>query len=108
MTFAEYQVRAEKLAFYAHDMKVLYPTLGLCGEAGEVADKVKKVYRDNHGVFNADIRKDILKELGDVLWYVTLTGSDLGFSLEEIAIGNITKLEGRHERNTLTGSGDNR
>jgi len=82
---------------------VLYPTLGLCGESGEVAEKVKKQVRD--GVFN---RHEVAKELGDVLWYLTNVCNDIGYNLEEIAKMNIEKLDSRKDRNKIQGSGDNR
>jgi NTP pyrophosphatase (non-canonical NTP hydrolase) len=82
---------------------VMYPTLGLCGEAGEVAEKVKKQVRD--GVFN---RHEVAKELGDVLWYLANISNDIGYSLKEIANMNVDKLRSRKERDVIKGSGDNR
>ena len=99
----EYQRKAVGFAVYPPTHKILYPTLGLCGEAGEVAEKVKKQIRD--GVFN---RHDVAKELGDVLWYLANTANDLGYTLEDIAKLNIDKLTGRKDRNVIKGSGDNR
>ena len=99
----EYQRKAVGFAVYPSTHKILYPTLGLCGEAGEVAEKVKKQIRD--GVFN---RHDVAKELGDVLWYLANTANDLGYTLEDIAQLNIDKLTGRSDRNVIKGSGDNR
>tara|TARA_R110000764_G_scaffold46737_1_gene104813 strand:- start:301 stop:612 length:312 start_codon:yes stop_codon:yes gene_type:complete len=101
--FKEYQRKAVSFALYPATHKVLYPTLGLCGESGEVAEKVKKQVRD--GVFN---RHEVAKELGDVLWYLTNVCNDIGYSLDEIAVLNINKLNSRKERGTLQGSGDNR
>jgi len=103
MDFKEYQLKAVSYAVYPATHKVLYPTLGLCGEAGEVAEKVKKQVRD--GVFS---RHETAKELGDVLWYLANLANDLGYSLHEIAENNIEKLESRKERNVIQGSGDNR
>ena len=103
MDFKEYQRKAVSFALYPATHKVLYPTLGLCGESGEVAEKVKKQVRD--GVFN---RHEVAKELGDVLWYLTNVCNDIGYSLDEIAVLNINKLNSRKERGTLQGSGDNR
>lgn len=91
-----------------NDQKVLYPTLGLCGESGEVADKVKKVIRDNNGEIDEQKRQDIGLELGDVLWYVAALADDLGYTLDDIANMNIKKLTSRKERNMLSGSGDHR
>ena len=102
-SFREYQNKAVSFAIYPATHKVLYPTLGLCGEAGEVADKVKKQVRD--GVFN---RHEVAKELGDVLWYLDNLANDIGYNLDEIADMNIEKLTSRQARNKIKGSGDNR
>ena len=99
----EYQIKAVGFAIYPATHKVLYPTLGLCGEAGEIAEKVKKQVRDNH--FN---RHEVAKELGDVLWYLANLSNDIGYNLDEIANINIEKLTSRKERNKIQGSGDNR
>lgn len=101
--FRDYQKKAVSFAIYPATHKVLYPTLGLCGEAGEVAEKVKKQVRD--GVFN---RHEVAKELGDVLWYLANLSSDIGYNLDEIAAINIDKLSSRKDRNKIQGSGDNR
>ena len=101
--FRDYQKKAVSFAIYPATHKVLYPTLGLCGEAGEVAEKVKKQVRD--GVFN---RHEVAKELGDVLWYLANLASDIGYNLDEIADINIEKLSSRKDRNKIQGSGDNR
>ena len=85
-----------------------YPTLGLCGEAGEVADKVKKVMRDRGGVFDAETREAIKLELGDVLWYVAQLSQELGYDLEQVATANLDKLSSRAARGRLGGSGDDR
>ena len=103
MDFKEYQRKAVSFAIYPATHKVLYPTLGLCGESGEVAEKVKKQVRD--GVFN---RHEVAKELGDVLWYLTNICNDIGYNLDEIAKLNIDKLSSRKQRNVIKGSGDNR
>ena len=101
--FREYQKTAVSFAIYPATHKVLYPTLGLCGETGEVAEKVKKQVRD--GVFN---RHEVAKELGDVLWYLANLSNDIGYNLDEIANINIEKLNSRQARNKIKGSGDNR
>lgn len=97
----EYQQEARKTAFYKD--KIIYPALGLCGEAGEVAEKIKKWMRD--GTIDDQA---VAKELGDVLWYVANLAEDLGYDLEEIARMNIEKLQSRQKRGKLHGSGDNR
>lgn len=104
----EYQDFATSTAIYPDDMAIIYPTLGLTGEAGEVADKVKKVCRDNNKQFDEEHIMAIAKELGDVLWYVAALAADLGFTLQEIAEMNIEKLSSRKERNVLHGEGDER
>jgi len=88
-------------------MGVAYDGLGL-GEAGEVQGKIKKIIRDNGGIIDEQARKEISKELGDCLWYITSMCQNLGITLESVATANIEKLQGRHERGTIHGSGDNR
>jgi len=109
MDLNAYQQAAGRTALYPdRGQNPLYPTLGLCGEAGEVADKVKKVLRDDGGVFSTERRQAIALELGDVLWYVAQLAHELGVSLEEIASANLAKLADRADRNVLGGSGDRR
>ena len=109
MTFEEYQKLSRKTAIYPDaGNNFIYPTLGLAGEAGEVAEKIKKVLRDNNGVVDESRREEIAKELGDVLWYVAQVASELGLSLDKIANQNIEKLYSRSERGKLSGSGDSR
>ena len=109
MTFEEYQKLSRKTAIYPDaGNNFIYPTLGLAGESGEVAEKIKKVLRDNNGAVDEGRRDDIAKELGDVLWYVAQVASELGLSLDEIAGLNIEKLYSRLERGKLSGSGDSR
>ena len=108
MTFNEYQVEAVKTAIYGVGNKIIYPTLGLCGEAGEVAEKVKKVLRDKGGVFDAETTIAIKFEISDVLWYIANIANDLGISLDDVAAANIEKLKSRRERNVIHGEGDNR
>jgi NTP pyrophosphatase (non-canonical NTP hydrolase) len=106
MNFSEYQKKANATAIYDSKFSILYPTLGLAGEAGEVAEKVKKIIRDNKSII--DEKESVAKELGDVLWYVAAVARDIGYSLEVIAEMNIEKLESRKERGVLQGNGDNR
>jgi NTP pyrophosphatase (non-canonical NTP hydrolase) len=109
MDLNAYQSRSRATARYPDaGHNVLYPTLGLCGESGEVADKVKKVLRDRQGHFDAQVKADLGLELGDVLWYVAQLATELGLSLETIAQGNLDKLASRAARNVIGGSGDRR
>jgi NTP pyrophosphatase (non-canonical NTP hydrolase) len=109
MTFNEYQELTAETAIYPNKGNNLpYPALGLCGEAGEVAEKVKKIIRDDAGVVSPDKRENIKKELGDVMWYVSAVATELQLNLQDIAKANIDKLFDRRERGVLSGSGDNR
>ena len=109
MNFEEYQKLSRRTALYPNkDNNFVYPTLGLSGEAGEVAEKIKKVLRDKNGVVDEATKNDLAKELGDVLWYVSQIATELGLSLDEIAKNNIAKLADRQKRNMLSGSGDER
>lgn len=108
MTLEEYQINAQKTALYPEAYRLLYPTLGLVGEAGELANKVKKVLRDHEGHLTPEVREALVLELGDVLWYVAQVATDLGVSLEEVAQRNLAKLQSRMVRGQLGGSGDKR
>jgi len=110
MNFDEYQKEARKTAFYPgiNEGNLTYVTLGLTGEAGEVAEKVKKILRDQKGFVNETNQKEIKKELGDVLWYISNICNELKIELNDVALTNIDKLNSRLKRNKLTGSGDNR
>ena len=88
--------------------QIIYPTLGLTGEAGEVADKVKKVIRDNNDEFTDERKRQIALELGDVLWYAASLAYDLGYTLDEVAQMNLDKLASRMQRDKIHGSGDER
>lgn len=109
MDFTEYQKKSRKTALYPEiKEKYIYPTLGLVGEAGELANKVKKIFRDNEGLLD-DLRKEgIAKELGDALWYIAQIATELNLSLDEVAKQNIERLYSRQKRGTLHGDGDNR
>lgn len=87
---------------------VIYPALGLCGEAGEVAEKVKKVFRDKRGKFSQEDKDAIVKELGDTLWYVACVAYDLGIDLNTVAKVQVLKAKDREKRGVVRGSGDNR
>ena len=109
MDLNTYQQRARSTAQYpSRGENPIYPALGLCGEAGEVADKVKKVLRDHGGEFNAERREAIALELGDVLWYVSQLAAELDCSLESVAQANLDKLASRAARQVISGSGDQR
>lgn len=113
LTFLEYQIEARKTAMYPQQgiSGISYTALGLNGEAGEVAEKIKKIIRDREGELEEAItekRDDVTKELGDVLWYISNLAYEFGVSLEEVARGNIEKLRSRKERNKIKGSGDDR
>jgi NTP pyrophosphatase (non-canonical NTP hydrolase) len=109
MNFDEYQREARTTAQYPDMGKnVYYPTLGLAGEAGEVAEKIKKLMRDDHGLLTPDRRAALKKELGDVLWYVAALCAELDLSMNEVAELNIAKLRDRKDRGAIQGDGDNR
>lgn len=108
MDMNAYQAAAKETAVFPKDLGIVYTTLGLTSEAGEVADKVKKVIRDNDGVFTEEIRDAIKRELGDVLWYVSGLAWELGYTLEDVAATNIIKLSSRFQRGQIGGSGDDR
>jgi NTP pyrophosphatase (non-canonical NTP hydrolase) len=99
MNFEEYQSEASQTAHYPDRLKNLgYPTLGLAGEAGEVANIVKKIQRDFGGEITDEIRAKLKDELGDVLWYISACADELGLTLSEIAEFNVGKLAKRHGR----------
>lgn len=109
MTFNDYQQESRKTALYPDlGSNFIYPTLGLAGETGEVAEKIKKIIRDDNGFVSEEKRQEIKKEMGDVLWYLAQLATELNLSLDEIAWYNIEKLFSRKERGALNGSGDNR
>lgn len=99
MNFEEYQQQASQTALYPRRMANLeYPTLGLAGEAGEVANIVKKIQRDHGGVITDETRFKLKDELGDVLWYISACADELGITLTEVAEFNVQKLAKRHGR----------
>jgi NTP pyrophosphatase (non-canonical NTP hydrolase) len=109
MNFNEYQQRARATARYpviGHG--VIYPTLGLANEAGEVAGKIKKIFRDKDGVIGETDRAALKSELGDVLWYISQVCTELDISLDEVADTNIAKLMDRLARGKIQGDGDTR
>ncbi|MGD0611512.1 MAG: nucleoside triphosphate pyrophosphohydrolase family protein [Anaerolineales bacterium] len=109
MDFDQYQTQSRRTAKYppiGHG--VIYPTLGLTNEAGEVAGKVKKIFRDKAGVIGETEREALKGELGDVLWYLAQVCTELNLSLDEVAEHNLKKLFDRMERGKIGGDGDNR
>ncbi|MBO4675132.1 MAG: nucleoside triphosphate pyrophosphohydrolase family protein [Elusimicrobiaceae bacterium] len=113
MKLDEYQEKIVKYDAFKASGKVSEPgfvakILGLCGESGEVAEKFKKIIRDKNGELSEEAKGEIVKELGDVLWYVTTLARYMNVSLEEVAEKNIEKLQSRLERDVLHGAGDNR
>lgn len=106
MDLNEYQEKALKTAVFPAGMRIIYPALGLAGEAGEVADKVKKIIRDKND--SDEFKRDIAAEIGDCLWYCAVLANDLGFDLAQIADSNLSKLADRQQRGVLRGSGDKR
>ena len=109
MQLSDYQQRSRATAVYpdAGD-NLTYPALGLCGEAGECAEKVKKAIRDDGGMLSDERRAALAAELGDVLWYVAQLATEAGLELDEIAEDNLAKLLSRRDRGALQGSGDSR
>lgn len=113
MNFNEYQDKALEFASYPNKgMNTLYPALGLSGEAGEAADKVKKWWRNQGATcsqsYTDDQCKELAKEIGDVLWYVSGMAFELGYTLEDIAQMNVEKLTDRVKRGVVKSEGDNR
>ena len=109
MTFEEYEKLAAKTAIYPkRGNNLFYPVLGLSGEAGEVAEKFKKLIRDKNYQLDEEFKDAVKKELGDVLWYIAAICFELGISMEDVAKTNIEKLAKRQRHNTLHGEGDDR
>ena len=109
MELSDYQERARATAVYpGAGANLAYPALGLCGEAGEVAEKVKKTIRDDGGVLSDERRAALAAELGDVLWYVAQVATEAGLDLDDIGAANLAKLRSRQARAVLGGSGDRR
>lgn len=104
MDFNEYTKFVQGMKIYPEKHAIVYPALGLAGEAGEIAEKVKKWLRGDRELDKAAL----LSELGDPLWYITSLADDLGYTLDEVVRVNVAKLSDRKERGVLHGSGDNR
>lgn len=106
-----YQAQTRETAIYpgqGETYGLLYVVLGLAGEAGEIANKVKKILRDQDGVVNDDNIADLMDELGDVEWYSARLADEIGVGLSDVMHGNIQKLLARQKAGTLQGSGDER
>jgi NTP pyrophosphatase (non-canonical NTP hydrolase) len=112
--FNNYQKKTRQTAKYHEQCKKMniplwiYPALGLAGETGEVVEKIKKIIRDNEGTIPAETYELLIKEMGDVLWYLARLSDEFGISLSTIAKKNLEKLLDRKKRNTIHGSGDKR
>ena len=106
-----YQQICTETQIYPREHAVFYPALGLAGEAGEVANKIKKIMRDRKGDVNnlpGEVKDEITSELGDCLWYISALATDLGIGLDGVVVENIRKLQKRKEKGTIHGSGDKR
>jgi NTP pyrophosphatase (non-canonical NTP hydrolase) len=103
-----YQKVALTTAIYPREQAIIYPTLGLTGEAGEVANKVKKIIRDGSDKNDDSLVSEIKSEIGDCLWYIAVLANDFNIKLSDIASANLEKLEKRKQKGTIHGSGDNR
>jgi NTP pyrophosphatase (non-canonical NTP hydrolase) len=103
-----YQKVALTTAIYPREQAIIYPTLGLTGEAGEVANKVKKIIRDGSNKDDDSLVSEIKSEIGDCLWYIAVLASDFNIKLSDIASTNLEKLANRKKNNTIQGSGDAR
>ena len=103
-----YQKVALTTAIYPREQAIIYPTLGLTGEAGEVANKVKKIIRDGSNSKDEKLVSEIKSEIGDCLWYIAILANDFDIKLSDIASTNLEKLANRKKNNTIHGSGDTR
>lgn len=110
MQLNEYQKKALSTAVYPKKYKVIYPAIGLGNEAGEVLGKIKKWMRgdDGKGKMSAERKEKLMDEMGDVLWYLAVLAEDLEVSLDDIAKGNVNKLQLRKVKGKLKGDGDKR
>lgn len=107
--FSKYQKKANSTAVYPKlKPSCLYPLLGIAGESGEICEKVKKVVRDKGGRISKSAKEEMVKEIGDVLWYLAMFSYELGVDFAEVARRNVDKLEDRKRRNKIHGAGDNR
>lgn len=110
MNFNQYQEEVKRTAItkLTGIAEVSYSVLGICGESGEVAEKIKKIIRDKDSIISEEDRVLLLKEAGDILWYISKFLSDIGWTLEEAILTNVEKIRDRETRGVLQGNGDNR
>lgn len=112
MDFDEYQKEASKTAIYPKEYTLYYLTLGFCGEVGELANKVKKIIRDDKQLDLSNLtqskKEELILELGDSLWYASQIADKLGYKFNSVAEKNLAKLDDRFKRGKIGGSGDNR
>lgn len=109
MEFSNYQNQAKRTAIYPSAKSIIglmYVALGLTGESGEIANDIKKTVRDDRGVLNYERQCQIIDEMGDVLWYLTMMCYELDTTLETVALRNLAKLRKRQRDDTLHDSGD--
>ena len=107
--FDKYQRECKKTAVYPKVGKsFVYPLLGLVGEAGEVSEKIKKLFRDDGGKLTSERKEEIVKELGDTLWYMAQLSTELDIKFSNVVKANLEKLSSRKARGKLHGDGDNR
>jgi NTP pyrophosphatase (non-canonical NTP hydrolase) len=111
MDLDQYQEVASNYAMFPSDTSLMYLTLGLCGESGEVAEKIKKYVRENgplQNTYPTHYKEALIRELGDVLWYLANLAKVLNVPLNDVARKNIEKIQKRLENNTIKGEGDDR
>lgn len=111
MDFDEYETLAKSTATYEGkqaEYQLMYLTIGIAGETGEIAEKVKKILRNDDGVISEEMREALKHEVGDVLWYLSQFSRLLGFSVSEAAEANLKKIADRRARNVIKSTGDNR
>lgn len=110
MTLDDYQKEALVTAVFNDDefKDLAHWVFGITGEAGEIAEKIKKIIRDKNGEVTEADKEELVKEIGDVLWYLAVLSKHLGYDFEEVGKQNIAKLRSRQARDKIKGSGDNR
>lgn len=104
ISLKEYQEFVHSMKVFPEQHAIVYPALGMMGEAGEVSEKVKKWLRGDKALD----KPELIKEVGDVLWYIAALAEDLGYTIQDVANANVAKLKDRRDRGVVKGSGDNR